>query len=266
MIQRRMKVITVGNAKGGVGKSMIAVTIAMVMAALGKKVLLLDAAPQGHATISLGLEKSGAFYDWLVRDADLSAVAVKLTPTAKLEIPGKGFMGELYLVPGNRETIGIPEQVDMFALDQALKQIEVLNLIDIVIIDTDPSTNAMASLVKMASDAFVVPTLVDRLALDGLVEMLNDVRGFKHKVIDVLGVVPNFYRDTVLHQKNLARLQKFGADNGFSVWHEIRDNVAIKEASGSSRMVYTMQGKSAANATHDIMALAAQFMGALANV
>lgn len=52
-----VKIISIANRKGGVGKTTTAVNIATAMAAIGKRVLILDMDPQGNATTSLGINK-----------------------------------------------------------------------------------------------------------------------------------------------------------------------------------------------------------------
>lgn len=77
-----MKIITLLNEKGGVGKTTIATHIAAGLAVRGMRVLLVDADPQGHATVSLGLQKEPGLYDLLVRDATFKSVLRFIPPKA----------------------------------------------------------------------------------------------------------------------------------------------------------------------------------------
>ena len=69
-----MKIVTLLNEKGGVGKTTLATHLAAGLAIRGKRVILVDADPQGHATIAFGLSKEPGFYDLIVRNAPFQKV------------------------------------------------------------------------------------------------------------------------------------------------------------------------------------------------
>jgi chromosome partitioning protein len=69
-----MHVITLLNEKGGVGKTTLATHIGAGLAVRGLRVIIIDADPQGHATVSLGMQRKPGLYDLLVRDASFTSV------------------------------------------------------------------------------------------------------------------------------------------------------------------------------------------------
>ena len=258
-----MKVVTFMNEKGGVGKTTMSTHIAAVMAATGYRVMLIDAAPQGHATYSFGLKKEAGLYDWLVREKDLEEVVRTPPRLDAIAIPGQQFAGQLFILPSNSETIGIPAQVDSYALMHGIEEME--DAIDLVIVDTDPATSALASLIYMASDAVVIPTQADSLSIDGLLSTIQRIGAYPHKDIQVMGIITNFYdHRTLLHRKNYSDLVKVGTKRNWSVWPPIKMRTAFREASNLRQMVYTLETDSATAAAKDVLAVAAKFKEALA--
>ena len=75
-----VKIISIANRKGGVGKTTTAVNIATAMAAIGKRVLILDMDPQGNATTSLGINKNKCLfstYDIMINNCKAEDAIVK---------------------------------------------------------------------------------------------------------------------------------------------------------------------------------------------
>lgn len=255
-------VITFGNEKGGTGKTTLSTIIAAYNASIGKRVLFVDFAPQGQATLSYGLAKLGGVYDWLVRAVPINNI-IKAIDSDRIALPTQPMTGMLYLIPGNGETIGIPNQVASFTLLEAID--EVRDHFDLIIMDIDPATSALSTLVYMASDAIVMPTQVEKLSLDGLISTYKSISSFEKnfgKTVNILGIIPNFFDGRrALHLQNLAHLKKFAAQHNWAVWHPIRNLTAFAEASNKGQMVYNLPrtDPSAVRATEDIEAVIQQF-------
>ncbi len=220
-----MIVITVGNEKGGVGKTTTATTIAAGLAARGHRTLLIDADAQGHATRALGLPKSPSLYNWLVRDADYHEVMINVPP----ERYGGNENTRLFLVGSNVETRNIASSIsDAYAVADALEPLR--DMIDFVVIDTSPTPSLLHGAIYLATDYTIYPTLCEYWSFDGLAESLtrqNSVRNV-HEV-KVLGIIPYRVRlQTLEHSENLNRLrEQFGA----LVWDAIPDSIVWAEAS-----------------------------------
>ena len=74
------KIISIANQKGGVGKTTTSVNMSTWLAKKGKKVLLVDADPQGNATSGLGVEKDveESVYDLIINEAKAREIVKKI--------------------------------------------------------------------------------------------------------------------------------------------------------------------------------------------
>lgn len=185
-----MKVIAVANRKGGVGKTTTAINIATAMAAIGKKVLVLDLDPQGNATTSMGVDKRKceySSYDVLINNTD-PELAVK-----PCDIP------DFYILPSKPELAGAEiELIDVekreFVLRRALMNIT--GKYDYVLIDCPPSLNLITINALVAANSVIIPLQCEFLALEGLTDLIKNINQIKkvfNPGLKVQGIILTMY-------------------------------------------------------------------------
>lgn len=238
-----MKVITLLNEKGGVGKTTVSIHMAMGLAARGAKVLLVDGDPQGHATIRCGMKKAAGLYDLLVRDADWTSVVKQAKPES-YGIAGEVLpTGRLWVLPSNVETRNIANSISEASL-LAERLEDWRSSIDVVVIDSSPTPSLLHGVFYTATDYVVYPTQLAWTSFDGLVESIKHrmeadntrTKRWDLPSIQVLGIVPTMYRSGTNEQReNLTELQKqFGA----MVWQPIPQATIWQEAESHRQPVY----------------------------
>lgn len=244
-----MKVITLLNEKGGVGKTTLAVHIATGLAIKGLTVILIDADPQGHATVALGGKRAPGLYNLLVRQESFRDVLVPVD-SATYGIPGHKVEGQLFTIPSNEETRAIPLMTSDGMIVMKRLQ-ELVNAVDVVIFDTSPTPSLLHSAIYLATHSIVYPTECEFLSMDGLAQSLkhrNDIQPTRQQwgmdLIEVMGIVPTKYRPrTILHNSNLQRLRK---NFGDKVWQPLTLRTIWGEASSRRRPVFHLDPESKA--------------------
>ena len=162
------KVISVANQKGGVGKTTTTVNLGTLIAKKGKKVLLIDADPQGNATSGLGVEKEVEFstYDILVNETEME------------EVIQDTIIKNLKICPSNMNLAGAEvELVSMMSREQRLKEKleEIKEKFDYILIDCPPSLGLITLNAFTASDSVLIPVQCEYFALEGLGQLLNTI-------------------------------------------------------------------------------------------
>lgn len=183
------KVISVANQKGGVGKTTTTVNLASILARRGKKVLLIDADPQGNATSGLGIEKEVEFstYDILVNDTEIQD-ALQDTMIKNLKV-----------CPSDINLAGAEvELVSMMSREQRLneKLNEAKNQFDYILIDCPPSLGLITLNAFTASNSVLIPVQCEYFALEGLGQLLNTINLVKkhlNKNIQIEGALLTMY-------------------------------------------------------------------------
>lgn len=188
-----MRVIAVANQKGGVGKTTTAINLGTALAAVGRRVLILDCDAQGNASTGLGVEPTArrkSSYDVLIGDATLADGIIET------RVPN------LDLVPGDENLAGVETLLHSdpkknFRLREAFEALRAAGKsYDTVLIDCPPSLSTVTINAMVAANAVLVPLQCEFLALEGLSQLLRTVdlvRGALNPGLEIQGVVLTMY-------------------------------------------------------------------------
>jgi chromosome partitioning protein len=222
-----MKVTVIANAKGGVGKTSTAITLATGLAGLGHNTLLVDLDSQpGNATVFLGLK----------RDPGLFNLLVAKRPPRECITPVPGY-SKLGLIASNDSTLTVnivlSSPVQEIPLKDALRHaLEPLtrNGPLQVILDTAPSLSHLQVAALGAADYLLVPTTPEYAAEAGVNQVARVVKELQAQGsrLRLLGVIPAMIdRRTLEHRK---ALQEMEAIFGDLLYPEIRRTIRLGEA------------------------------------
>jgi chromosome partitioning protein len=232
------RILSVANQKGGVGKTTTSVNLATALAAIGKKVLLVDLDSQGNASTGLGIKRAGirkSTYDVIFEDA---SVAETVQPT---KVPGLFVLpSSIHLSGAEIELVGADHRE--FRLQRALRTSMPY---EYVIIDCPPSLSLLTLNALVASDAIVVPLQCEFFALEGLSHLVKTIERVKKSFnprLDIHGIaLTMFDRRNNLSDQVAADVRDHFGDKVYNT--VIPRNVRLSEAPsyGLPAIVYDMK-------------------------
>lgn len=224
---RMNKIYALANQKGGVGKTTTTISVAAYLAAIGRRVLVVDTDPQANATSSLGMEKSQvvkSLYESLIEGLPLEETLVT------------GLRPHLDLVPSAPRLAGAEvEMVSMLAREHLLsKRLQpVAHRYEYVLIDSPPSLGLLTvNALTAAAHGVIIPVQCEYLALEGLGDLLNTVKLVRDNLnphLQIRGLVMTMYDGrTNLAQQVVEEVKQYFPGQVFETI--IPRNVRLSEA------------------------------------
>ena len=235
-----MKSIIFANQKGGTGKTTSVINIGDALARAGKRVLLVDFDPQGHAAVSLNLDPEGGVANWLLHSV------FNTTPLSTEDVNQwirKTHQENLFILPGNQMTAKVQrlmaiEEKPVNYIRDCLAPLRHMKF-DYLLFDTSPSTGGLQEMAAWAADLVVIVMSLDYLSADGVsnfVGMLKLLANEKRWSGKLAGILPTFFDEqTRTTREQMANLESAFPDQVFAPIHRA---TLLREASAEGLTIF----------------------------
>ena len=270
-----MKVISVFNQKGGVGKTTTVVNLAVSLAYLEKKVLVIDIDPQANTTTGLGLDKSNignSLYELFYAGEESEETETELEDKEdKAEDEEEGEKDEesedqvdpieidvaeyithtksgVDLIPSESALSGLEvELVELDSLDRTRQLKNILEYIeddsyDYILIDCPPSLGLLSINALVASDSIMIPIQTEYYALEGVSELMNTFNLVKEGLnpdLEIEGVLLSMFdKRTLLSYEVVEEVKSYFKTDVFKVMIPRNPRLAEAPSHGLSTIEY----------------------------
>ena len=244
------RVIAVANQKGGVGKTVTCVNLGIGLAREGKKVLIIDADPQGSLTISLGFPEPDQM------EYTLATAMMKIINDEEIDVREGIFHHEegVDVLPGNIELSGLEiSLIGVISRETILREFTsyLKEIYDYIIFDCMPSLGMLTINALAAADSVLIPVQAAYLPVKGLQQLIKTISRVKRQLnpgLRIEGILLTMVDNRTNYAKDISAQVYEAYSSSINVIEvEIPLSVRAAEisAEGSSIYEYDPKGKAA---------------------
>lgn len=199
------RVIAIANQKGGVGKTEVAGNLGVGIALSGKRVLVIDADPQGNLTSSLGIDNVDELENTLAAFIEREINENQISPEEYILHNEEG----VDIMPCNIKLAGMDYMImNAFSREHLLEAFvsQVRESYDYIMIDCSPSLNLVTVNVLTAADSVIIPVEASYLSMTGLQQLLTTIGSTKRKLnkkLEIEGIVINKVNTRTNHERDI---------------------------------------------------------------
>jgi chromosome partitioning protein len=197
-----MRIVSILNYKGGVGKTTLSACTGQALALTGFRVLAIDNDPQHNLSYMLGASVTKP----TIRDV-YQAKTIGTAAQVFRESIRKTSVTNLQVIPSSHE-LSVWDIRDPYLLQKCFMYLKIEQMYDFILIDNSPGMDIIQESAIHASDEIFVPTELSQFALNGIIDMQEILtRRFRNEC-PITKIIPNFYRSIKAHDAFLLTLEE----------------------------------------------------------